>query len=546
MVQLRSQKYLSRVRGGLGSSDLDRLAKIMDLDLLRVLPEYNLIRDCLLGEQQIKNCGTKYLPPPTDEVASTLNRYDSSSNIVSVYRDGYNQSGSYNDEYEIYKQRAVFWNFTQRHHQSLVGQMFVNEPKIEVPPELEPLLENVDGDNTTLIQFAKSAFGILVAYSRLGLYTDFPMLDRPATVANPRLPVLNFISPFKILAWQRNKNRMLSSVLVEDEYEELGMFTTEKYLQYRQLALINGDYMQAIYRPKDPVLLGALNDITCITPELKVVPDLELYSEPMPILDVAGMPFNEIPYEFVGAENNRETVDTPLFGPLASANLSDYRTSADLEQMLFLRGQPTVWLACADPQLFEQQYPDGVTLGSKTILQLGDGGQAGVVQIGDSDALSNNMKDKRERIADLGVLIHESTDSKYGQQTATEVQLRSLLNNSAIASAANNLSTAMTSLLKHAARFIGVKDTDDIEFQIDLTRSIRDIPVDERKVNLEEYTAGILSRSEVRAPLERAGKTHLTAAESQAEIDRDGLGELPMRQEGKEVRNDIQDDAKSA
>ena len=146
----------------------------------------------------------------------------------------------------------------------------------------------------------------------------------------------------------------------------------------------------------------------------------------MPILGAKGQPLEEITFEFCGAEDNRERIDPPLLGPLAGANLSDYRTSADLEQMLFLRGQPTVWVSTNDPTLFEQQYPDGVTLGSKTILQLGEGGNAGVVQIGDSDALTNNMDKKRERIADLGVLIHSEGNK---QQTATEITTRSLLNN---------------------------------------------------------------------------------------------------------------------
>ena len=522
---------------GLIGSDLERLSYIMDLDLLRVLPEYNEIRDCLLGEHQVKSCGTLYLPPPTDDKAELSSAYANSpeySRVQNFHRNTLDYNPALNDDYYVYKQRAVFWNFTQRHHQSLVGQMFVNEPKIELPPELEPLIDDCDGDGTSIVQFVKSAFGFLAAYARCGLYADFPLTLKPSTVARPKLPIIGQVNPFKLLAWQRNENKQLSSVLVEESYNVPEMFTTAKYLQYRHLVLVDNKYMQAIYRPKDEIRLGALHELTCITPELNVVPELIRHGDPMPVTDFRGNSFSEIAFEFCGGDDNRESIDPPLLGPVASANLSDYRTSADLEQMLFLRGQPTVWIACNDPQLFEQQYPDGVTLGSRSILQLGEGGNAGVVQIGDSDALTNNMDKKRERIADLGVSI--SRETKF-QQTATEVAIRSLVNNSAIASAANNLSIAMSAVLRHAANFIGA-NPDKVDFQIDLTRSIKDVPVEERKISLEEYRAGILSRSEVRAPLERAGKTHLTPEESQAEIDKEGLGGLPMREEDMEDEED--------
>ena len=514
---------------GLLNSDIESLSNLMDLDLLRVLPEYNEIRDCLLGEHQVKRCGTLYLPPPTDDPGQISQSYTYdhlATNISDSLPRGYSQNAEVNAEYQVYKQRAVFWNFTQRHHQSLVGQMFVNEPKIELPPELEPLIDDCDGDGTSMVQFSKAAFGFLTAYSRCGLWTDFPKTTKIATLAQPKLPVLGLSSPFKLLAWQRNEQNQLSSILVEGSYDVPGLFTSAKFLQYKHLALINGRYMQAIYRPKDPIRLGTLHELTCITPQLNTLPELERYQEPMPILGAKGQPLEEITFEFCGAEDNRERIDPPLLGPLAGANLSDYRTSADLEQMLFLRGQPTVWVSTNDPTLFEQQYPDGVTLGSKTILQLGEGGNAGVVQIGDSDALTNNMDKKRERIADLGVLIHSEGNK---QQTATEITTRSLLNNSAVASAANNLSAAMTAVLKHAATFIGA-NPDNIEFQIDLTKSVRDISIEERQQNMAEYAAGILSRSEIRAPLERAGKTMLSDAAAKAEIENEGLGDLPVEE----------------
>ena len=190
--------------------------------------------------------------------------------------------------------------------------------------------------------------------------------------------------------------------------------------------------------------------------------------------------------------------------------------------MLFLGGQPTVWVSNGDPQFFNERYPDGVPLGSRAILQLGEGGRAGVVQIGASDALSNNMKAKRERIADLGVSI---SSEKAVERTATEIAVQVLINNAALASSARNLSAALTAALRHAARFAGAPD-DEVSFELDITKAVRDITLEERQQNLAELEAGILSKTEVRSHLERAGKTSLADDVAFVEIEQDRNGEF--------------------
>ena len=100
------------------------------------------------------------------------------------------------------------------------------QPLEEITFELEPLIDDCDGDGTSMVQFSKAAFGFLTAYSRCGLWTDFPTTTKIATLAQPKLPVLGLSSPFKLLAWQRNEQNQLSSVLVEGSYDVPGLFTS--------------------------------------------------------------------------------------------------------------------------------------------------------------------------------------------------------------------------------------------------------------------------------------------------------------------------------
>ena len=465
----------------IGSGEED----LIDVDLLRVLPEYNRVRDCLVGEQQVKTQREKYLPRPTADTDPTADK-----------------------RYEVYLERAVFWNFTQRHHQSLVGQAFLNEPKIQLPARMEAMLENADGRGMSLIQMAKAAFSHLIAYGRCGIYADFPPVKGAVTrdQSGRYKPTIRLISPFKILSWQRNDDGVLVSVLIEETYHQRQVFVTARQLQYRQLALTDSGYEVAIYRPSEAIDLSALSESTCLTSELLSQPALTLVKTFKPT-DSSGNRLQEIPFEFAGSENNNETVDKPPLYPLASANLSDYRTSADLEEMLFLGGQPTVWVSDPDPEYFRENYPDGVPLGTRSILQLGPNGQAGVVQIGASDALSTNMLAKRQRIADLGVTISDMTASN---KTATEVAVQTLVNNAALVSSAHNLSDALTTVMRHAARFVGANEEEAL-FGLDVTKAVRDLSIEERQQMLLELEAGILAPTEVRAALERAGHTTLEA-----------------------------------
>ena len=465
--------------------------ELIDVDLARVLPEYNRIRDCLVGELQVKSRREKYLPRPTTDTGPLAD-----------------------SRYEAYIERSVFWNFTQRHHQSLIGQAFLNDPKIELPSRMEIFMRDVDGYGTTLVQLSKAAFSHLIAYGRCGIYADFPPAKGAITrdKSGEYRPLLRLVSPFKILAWQRDEKGKLISVLIEETYREHMMFVTARKLQYRQLALVNGVYKIAIYRPLEDIELPPLSDATCLTHELIAQPNLRLVSTFTPT-DSSGQPLSEIPFEFCGTENNDETVDKPPLYPLASANLSDYRTSADLEEMLFIGGQPTVWVADPDPEYFRENYPDGVPLGTRSILQLGPNGQAGVVQIGPADPLSKNMTDKRQRIADLGVSISDQTPTN---KTATEVAVQTLVNNASLVSSAHNLSEGLTTALRFAARFAGANE-DDASFELDVTKAVRDLTIEERQQMLLELEAGILAPTEVRAALERAGYTVLEAEAAFAE-----------------------------
>jgi hypothetical protein len=115
---------------------------------------YELIDDCLAGEQRIKSKKTKYLPAPNeDDPDEGTKRYNS------------------------YLTRAVFYNVAQRTMAGLVGQVFLRDPVVEVPTVLDPVVLDATGSGVPLDQLAQELTGYGVSAGRGGLYIDYPSVD---------------------------------------------------------------------------------------------------------------------------------------------------------------------------------------------------------------------------------------------------------------------------------------------------------------------------------------------------------------------------------
>src|SRR5699024_12206443 len=105
------------------------------------LPEYDkfksrwqLISDCLEGQESVKARTTEYLPMP--EIARLHQSMACGDNDVVM---------AINKRYAQYLQRAVFYNVVQRTHAGMVGQVFAKDPTVELPSLLRPFEQDVDG-----------------------------------------------------------------------------------------------------------------------------------------------------------------------------------------------------------------------------------------------------------------------------------------------------------------------------------------------------------------------------------------------------------------
>lgn len=173
-----------------------------------------------------------------------------------------------------------------------------------------------------------------------------------------------------------------------------------------------------------------------------------VFGEVSPIRQSNGKAFSEIPFTFIGSENNDADVDDSPMYDLAKVNIAHYRNSADYEESIFIAGQPTLFVSGVTDDW--RDYYDGVTLnaqgqevttqghpitlGSRTAHLLGEGSTAQLLQANANMALFELMVHKEQQMVALGAkLINTSTTTK----TATSTNSENATNTSVLSTIAN-------------------------------------------------------------------------------------------------------------
>lgn len=451
------------------------------------MSSYELIRDCLAGEQTIKYRRTKYLPQPNPEDASAENTA----------------------RYNSYLTRAVFYNVAQRTQAGLVGQVFLRDPVVEIPTSIEALVTDATGSGVPLDQLAQELAGYGVGFGRGGIYTDYPatnLVDNPeadaagSTVAElesgevrPMLKVVPAWDCINYRVKQRGAKLVLSLVVFREDYvKQDDGFETKKADQWRVLRLDENDqYVIEIYRNR----MGTLPD--------------ERY-EPT---DFSGARLTEIPFSFVGAVNNDPKPGPMPMYDLCSLNIAHYRNSADYEEAVYMLGQPTGWFAGLTEEWVEKVLGGKVALGSRSIIPLPKEASAGLLQVEPNTLAKEAMDQKEAQMLALGAKLVEGSQV---QRTATEATYDNVSETSVLSSVAKNVSAAIVFALEWAQRFAGgeAEITYDLNTEFDLVN----LSPEERKALLAEYTSGAITFEEYRSALRRAGIAYLSDEDAQKQL----------------------------
>lgn len=436
-------------------------------ELKRVKKLYRVISDCIGGETVVKAASTRYLPIPNDGSDAKAN----------------------SARYGAYLLRAVFYNVTKRTIDGLCGQIFSRDPLIEVPDAMDFVKTDADGAGVSLTQVANRACRLDLAYGRAGLLVDYPTTDGALTAAQLASgdirPVLTLYEPEKIINWRtisRGARQVLSLVVLEECYESADDgFEAIERKQWRVLKLVNNVYTVEIHKDTGN---GGAKSITSTIPTGK-----------------DGQPFNEIPFTFIGAEDNDSTVDEPPMYDIAALNISHYRNSADYEESVFMVGQPTPVFTGLTEDWSKNVMKGEVFLGSRGAILLPVGGDAKLLQAAPNSMPMEAMQHKEKQMVALGAKVVEK---RAVVRTASEANIDYSTESSVLSSIAKNVSAAFTIGLKWMTQFTG-EDATNIKFELNTDFDIAKMSAEDRRQLIEDWQSGAITWAELRAAYRKAG-----------------------------------------
>jgi hypothetical protein len=465
------------------------------------LPQWTMIRDVVNGEQAVKSKGEYYLPRPNPE----------------------DKSAEADERYKQYKMRAVLFNATGRTLEGLVGHVFQKESVAVLTPRLELIKKNIDGTGQTLEQLAKLLLSRVLSYGRAGLLADYPLLPEGKTVAtvadldsgNIR-PKLVSYSPFKVINWRTvevGAQALLSLVVLEEEYATSDDgFASEVDVQYRVLRLTQAtpgtgpySYTVELWR-KDTG-----NDAWSIVDGYPITP-----------VDSKGKPFAEIPFKFIGWQENTPNVNSaPLFD-LASLNIHHYMTEADYRESVFICGQPTPVFTGLTKDWVKDVFPNGkIMLGSRAAVPLPLQATAMLLQAQPNTMAKEALTDLEEKMVALGAQLVQQHEV---QRTATESRNDRSMSVSVLSSSANNVSEGVSQALVWAGQFIGEEDDGKggkICFTLSTDFDLSQMTAQERAQLLAEWQANGITTEEYRFNITAAGVGYEDFEEYKSQLEED-------------------------
>ncbi len=462
-------------------------------ELTDALPYYQVIQDCLAGQATIKARTDVYLPRPNAADTSEENKA----------------------RYIAYVARAVFYNVTKRTLNGLVGQVFLRDPVVEVPTDIDIVVKDTNGNGVNLEQTARFAASEVLSLGRAGMLADYPnTAGKPTTVQDLRdgkiRPTISIYEAKNIINWRTRtiggKVVLELVVLVESYVLKDDGFQIEYGTQYRVLKLNEAnEYVVELWRE-------SVNN-SLATP-------VDTYQP----LDAKGNTIKEIPFSFIGSRDNSQEVDDAPLYDLATLNIGHYVNSAEYEDSCYMLGQPTPWFSGLTEDWVKDVLGGKVALGARGIVPLPVGGEAGLLQAEPNTLAFEAMEHKERQMVALGARL---VQEKAVQRTLGEAQMEESSETSVLATVSKNVSAAIKWGLEWCAIFTGSVDYSMdaeargklIKFELNTEFDLTKMSAQERLQLMKEWQGNAITFSEYREILRKAGIATLDDEQAQAELD---------------------------
>ncbi len=370
---------------------------------------------------------------------------------------------------------AVLSNFTKHTSSGMTGMMFRRAPDIELGSIIEYLNGDVDGSGQQFNQQIKNTARNVVEVGRHGLLVDFPHTDGPSSVKDVDNGQRSYIDTYdaeQIINWRTEKfgavTKLVLVVLMEVQTSTSDTFELEETIIYRVLRLVDGLYVQEIYR--EDLSKPKADDI--FEPRMG-----------------NGERMDFIPFQFIGSENNSPMINSVTMYDISVVNVGHYRNSADVEENSFFASQMTVTATGMTQQWIDDVWKGEAQIGARAVLTGPDGASFGSIQANESNLSRALMADKEKQMIQLGAKLIEPNQ---GDKTATQAEIDSADNSSILSTIASNVEDAYINAIHWVQLFMN--DTQDFELELNKKFGVAQLGPQEITSIVAAWQSGLISQ----------------------------------------------------
>lgn len=356
-----------------------------------------------------------------------------------------------------YRAGAVYLNVSSRTKNALLGAVFRKDPTIEVPPQIDYIIESADGSGKSIRQISKEITAQNIQIGRHGVLTEFDEETSRAKICQ--------YAAEAIINWTTFESGAIESVTLKD---------SDDY--YRVLKYEDGLYIVEKY-------------------------EKETLIETLYPTDFNGERWDIIPFSFVGSDSNTADISPITMLDIVQVSKGHLQNSADYEDHLFNLGA-TFASTVPDDIWMKKMMPNGYNIGPRGYIPLPENGTAMLLQPTPTSAHSEAMKQKEEQMVLIGARL---ISSGQAAETAEAVKIRYSGENSVLDSIAQNVSEAMEDALEWACRFMG-GDADQVEFELNREFFDTTLTPQEIMADIQLLDRGVIAIADLRDKLRKNGK----------------------------------------
>jgi hypothetical protein len=411
--------------------------------------------DAYEGQEAIKAKQSKYLPRLSGHMV------EHEKQITADERSrGWMNSDT---EYQLYLQRAVFYNYTKKITNGLNEQLFRKDVKLETPAVMQSIVDNFTYDGKSIKTAIKESNKRILLKYRDVLVLDFPKSTTEGPISQAQAESMNlrpyavYYTADQVINWNYeiiNNKLELTRVVIEEHIEEQDPddeFIMKDVLQYRVLDLSTQDengfdtgvrkYRIRLFKKSEKE-----EEIDTIFPKIK------------------GEYLTYIPCFFLTPKGISDDLDYPMMNDAVDINIAHYINSADYENAINITGSPTPVIVGYNT---EPDSDEDIALGSRALLLYGQNAQAYYMEYKGQgpDAIAKAMDKKVDALSVIASRMLQN-DPK-GIESAETAEIHRSAEQGMLSSMALSLSEAYEVILNIIADWMNVTGNITVMFNTD-------------------------------------------------------------------------------